>query len=655
MGQEILYCFKCQERITTADLDSANALRFGTRSACKKCVPDLIASLSPKEQQELVARVQTPERRTGSGLTPRVRPAQTTRRRTQASPVPWWVLAGAGVAAVVVAGVIVASSGSPDPNREIVAKPPAPRPPEESPRERSAREALAKAKAVPSSNREGQIAAFAEAMKATGGTSYHREAKEMHEGLLDLRRKALVRELSAVEERARATVQKEEFGAAISIYEAIRPLHPGADWRSLVDAKVDEVRRTVDAAYGPLQEKAAQAKATGSEDEVKAIRDRVVRWGLAEKTAALDAHLQSIAAPAVSRPWIPLFDGKSLSFLSGDGEGGWRVENGAIVLVKGKELAAQTRRVFVDAEIRVRFEHRDLTNMGFTFRQGSDGSYSIHLDRARLKGLEGGEHELVIRFKGTELSAKLDGSPLSVETFGKPSAGHFQFNAQGERFVVKALEVREDSESVGLAGYWRMDVVDAGTAQDASGNRNTAGLVDNPVPVPGKIGNALQFDGRRSHVTVPSSATINPTGPFSISAWLKPVLFEGAARAIVEKWDGDDPAARTGFMFRLSAKNQTHFGILGPDGDTEVTGATAVPADVWSCVTAVFDGSSVRVYFNGVLERNVPCPRPPRASRGALQIGKGGGGGGLYFSGIIDDVRFYNRALTADEILRLAK
>lgn len=92
MGQEILYCFNCQERITSADLDSANALRFGNRVACKKCVPDLIATLNPQERKELVARVQsaTTDRRSGSGLTSRAaRPAVPgTRRKAKGAAVP---------------------------------------------------------------------------------------------------------------------------------------------------------------------------------------------------------------------------------------------------------------------------------------------------------------------------------------------------------------------------------------------------------------------------------------------------------------------------------------------------------------------------------------------------------------------------------------
>src|SRR5689334_11012253 len=80
MGQEILYCFKCQERVTSADLDSANALRFGTRTACKKCVPDLLASLTAQERKDLVSRVQSSKKTATARFT-------TTTPRPKAYPV----------------------------------------------------------------------------------------------------------------------------------------------------------------------------------------------------------------------------------------------------------------------------------------------------------------------------------------------------------------------------------------------------------------------------------------------------------------------------------------------------------------------------------------------------------------------------------------
>src|SRR5262249_46338131 len=83
----------------------------------------------------------------------------------------------------------------------------------------------------------------------------------------DAPRKALLAELAAVEERARVALRKEEFGAALAAFEAIRGVHPEADWKSLVDAKVDEVRKMIDVTYAPLRERAAAARKKGDDAE----------------------------------------------------------------------------------------------------------------------------------------------------------------------------------------------------------------------------------------------------------------------------------------------------------------------------------------------------------------------------------------------------
>src|SRR5262245_15737433 len=140
MGQEIIYCFKCQERVTTADLDSSNALRFGNRTACKKCVPDLLASLTPQARKQLVSRMQSPKKGTGrypASSTPR--PVAYAVAPSRSSPVLLWVIGGVVVLLILVVVLLMGGSGSP-PAKETSAAP-APRAPEESPRDRAAREA----------------------------------------------------------------------------------------------------------------------------------------------------------------------------------------------------------------------------------------------------------------------------------------------------------------------------------------------------------------------------------------------------------------------------------------------------------------------------------------------------------------------------------
>jgi hypothetical protein len=74
-----------------------------------------------------------------------------------------------------------------------------------------------------------------------------------------------------------------------------------------------------------------------------------------------------------------------------------------------------------------------------------------------------------------------------------------------------------------------------------------------------------------------------------------------------------------------------------------------VALNAWTHLAVTYDGSSMRFYTNGVLVRTTSNVTPIKASTGNLRIG-GNSVWGEFFSGLIDDVRIYNRALTATEI-----
>lgn len=660
MGQEILYCFKCQVRVTSADLDSSNALRFGNRTACRNCVPDLLAGLSAQERKDLVSRVQSPPKK---GNTGRYSPPPTPRPKSspvgpdgRSNQVMLWAIGV--VAAALVVGIILLSTGgstSPPPQREPSVGP-APRAPEESPRERAAREAITRAKTFPSTDPEGQLAAFEQAVRAAEGTSREREAKELRDEFIALRRKGYSKELSAVEERARGVVQKEEFGAALAIYEAVRSLHAGPEWKGLVDAKVDDVRKAVEAVYLPLKEQASSAQARRVDFELKSIRDRVVRWGLPEKSADLDAHLKRVQPPPAGLKWTPLFDGTSLDFLSQGGEGAWVVDNGGLLHVPDRKASAQTKRLFSDGDFRLRFKFRQADHVGVTVRQSVEGYYFVALNGAELNQLDDRQHEFFISCRGSEVKAFLDDKPFPVQVKGQPTKGALQFNAHGAYFVVKTLEFREPADLERPVGHWTMDTIAEGKVPDISGKENHGTAMDGPVPVLGAVGGALQFDGRRSHVAVASSPSLSVTGPLTVCAWvnLKPASDPPLARAIVEKWDGTSTANYNGFMLRVSTKGNGHFVISESTRSSEVSTTKVLPTETWVFLSGVFDGSSVQIYVNGALDRSVPATASPGISQGQLRIGMGGGGGAHYFHGAIDDVRVYARALSAEEIARLA-
>src|SRR5207247_6816835 len=81
----------------------------------------------------------------------------------------------------------------------------------------------------------------------------------------------------------------------------------------------------------------------------------------------------------------------------------------------------------------------------------------------------------------------------------------------------------------------------------------------------------------------------------------------------------------------------------------EVYGTTALTANTWSHLAATYDGATIRLYVNGVQVASRAQTGAIATSTNPLQIG-GDSLYGQYFAGRIDEVRLYNRALSAAQI-----
>jgi hypothetical protein len=83
--------------------------------------------------------------------------------------------------------------------------------------------------------------------------------------------------------------------------------------------------------------------------------------------------------------------------------------------------------------------------------------------------------------------------------------------------------------------------------------------------------------------------------------------------------------------------------------EQNAVGSAGLALNAWSYLASTFDGSVLRLYVNGVLVSSSAVSGSLAASSGVLRIG-GNGVWPEWFAGLIDEVRVYNRALTASEI-----
>jgi hypothetical protein len=175
---------------------------------------------------------------------------------------------------------------------------------------------------------------------------------------------------------------------------------------------------------------------------------------------------------------------------------------------------------------------------------------------------------------------------------------------------------------------------------DASGNAVTALLVGASWTTQGKFGNALTFDGVTAHVnTIDDAPELRLTTAVTLEAWVKPSTATNKWKDIIEK--GNDNY----FLMASSAPNgRPAGGGIFNDVNTVAYGPTAA-VNVWTHLAMTYNGSTIRLYVNGLQVSSVSRTGAIKTSRTPLQIG-GDNYYGQYFAGTIDEVRVYNRALT---------
>ncbi|PYK29702.1 MAG: hypothetical protein DME57_09485, partial [Verrucomicrobia bacterium] len=193
-----------------------------------------------------------------------------------------------------------------------------------------------------------------------------------------------------------------------------------------------------------------------------------------------------------------------------------------------------------------------------------------------------------------------------------------------------------------MVSWWKAEG-DANDSQDS----NNGTLQNGATFTTGEVGQAFSLDGTDDYVEVSDSSNISFTGPFTIDAWIK-TTDNTSEHGIVEKYDG---GGQNGYFFRLaSGTGRLVFGICNGVTCESVAGATQVSISTFHHVAAIFDGSSLKVYLDGNLDGSASTSIAPGDGTNPLEIGARGGSPGNFFSGLVDEVELFNRALSDTEV-----
>jgi hypothetical protein len=205
--------------------------------------------------------------------------------------------------------------------------------------------------------------------------------------------------------------------------------------------------------------------------------------------------------------------------------------------------------------------------------------------------------------------------------------------------------------TAGLVGWWRFEEGNGTSAADSSGAKQDLQLVNGVRWVPGRIGGAVELDGVDDHGLGVLTRAPALESPVTL-AWFQKIPLGDRGGACMISLCGERPRSA------LQAGARGRSVVMWQFGGVEYLRFVPTNDGNWIHLAYTYDGQNHHLYEAGELKAvsSQPTQTGPAIR---FDLGRWGGGTGTqpsgYTRGALDEIRLYNRALTAAEIKSLAE
>jgi Concanavalin A-like lectin/glucanases superfamily/F5/8 type C domain len=205
-----------------------------------------------------------------------------------------------------------------------------------------------------------------------------------------------------------------------------------------------------------------------------------------------------------------------------------------------------------------------------------------------------------------------------------------------------------EPDPAGLVLYYALDEGSGSVVTDSSGSGNNGTIEGSPAWIAGVSGgSALSFDGSRDYVTAGQSL-LDGLPAFTIACWLKGDLSQSDRTGLV----GQNDCVEYGVISSNAIQIWTPGG-----GSVNLDWPYDADAD-WHSIVAVGDGQSLTIYLDGKAAASGGSLVADNYGTSTFPVNIGGGGifddAGNWFTGDVDEIYIYQRALSAPEVAGLA-
>jgi hypothetical protein len=216
--------------------------------------------------------------------------------------------------------------------------------------------------------------------------------------------------------------------------------------------------------------------------------------------------------------------------------------------------------------------------------------------------------------------------------------------------MLDATEIAElaNAANTGPVAHWKMDETSGPTAVDAEGGHDGT-LVGDLNWGSGQVDGALLFDGLDDRVNVPHNDALSLTNAFTLSTWINSYTLSGYDLVLNKGTSGNNQNYWFGTL-----DDEITFGFYTGTWREFNTSSVNLQQNTWYHIAATFDDASdeVRLYLDGSEVLSTTTTVSPTPNTEDLQIGRSQHG--EYWGGKLDDIRIYDRVLSAAEVADLA-